>query len=192
VLTVFSIKVTSYTAGAHYAAPAALLSAEAVALLVHDFLKKKDDYAPSKRNLLVALGCAVLLLPIAATARRRPRMGSVDIAAWTVRDTGLELKKLAHPGDLVVVRARLYDPRIFYICHLRGWQLNFLVDDPAPIADHVKHGARYFVDPQPDPQFKRVHDWLEHHARRIDSGATMNPPRETGQIWDLRAAAAAL
>lgn len=97
-----------------------------------------------------------------------------------------------HPGDLIVVRGRLYDPRIFYLCHVRGWVLDQMNDDPSPIPDHIKHGARYFVDAEADPKSVKLRDWLEHNARRVDAGATMNPPRESGQIWELRPGPATL
>ncbi len=190
VMTYLFIRVTWYLAGTHYVVPAAILSAEAVAVLVGDFLSSVADRKRSYRTAFIVLGSAVLILPVLLTARRRPLMGSVDVAAFTIHDTGLELKEIARPDELIIVRAKLYDPRIFYIAHLRGWQLNHLVDDPAQLPEQVARGARYFIDPLPNPKPNPVNDWLLQHARRIDAGARGIPPRDSGFIWALAPEAA--
>lgn len=189
VVTVFFIRVTADFAGVHYLVPAALLSAEAVGVLVADFLTSTADRRPSWNHAAVVAGSAVLIVSVLLTARIRPIMGEVDPAAFTIRETGLELSKIARPDELIIVRAKLYDPRIFYVAHLHGWQLSHRVDDPAQIPEQVRHGARYFIDPLPNPNPNPVKDWLQKHARRIDVGAASSPQRDRGAIWALPPAA---
>src|SRR5262249_16926702 len=93
------------------------------------------------------------------------------------------LTKMLHPNDRVIVRAKLYDPRVFYIAHVHGWLVNRFSTDTAPdaqqFAARIQHGARYYVDPIPAPEPTPVEKWLEaHHARLLQ-------PACGGRIWDL-------
>ena len=157
VVAVFFIRVTADFAGAHYVVPAAILSAEAVAFLVADFLSSAADLKWYKNVALVLVNSAVLIVPFLQTVRLRPVMGNVDPAAFTIYDTGLELQKIARPEELIIVRAKLYDPRIFYIAHLHGWQLNHRKDDPAQIPEQVRRGGSLLHRPvaQSEPESGR-------------------------------------
>lgn len=179
-LTVFTIRITATMAGTHYVAPAALIAAEAVAVLGTDLAGLAATQGERVAQLaLVALGL-FLGLQVALVARFRRVMYAVDPEAQLVYATALALKPLVHPNDLIVVRAKLYDPRIFYVTGTRGWLVSR--DNPAPEMDkletYAERGARYFADATPAPEPNPVSDWLHRHAHRVQV-----KDRSAGPIW---------
>jgi hypothetical protein len=188
ILTVATIRITASLAGTHYLAPAAILSAEAVSQVTVDLLAWAEGRGfPRWAELALGLALGVSVIRM---AQFRRVMFLADGLAPIVYGTGLALTKIAHPGDSIVVRAKLYDPRVFYVSHLTGWQLNHLVDDPTPIPSYVKRGAKYFVDPIPEEKSSTVVDWLRGHARlvhpaTVSSPPEASPPGATGAIWEL-------
>ena len=179
-LTVFTIRITATMAGTHYVAPAALVGAEAIAVLAGDLASLGTAQGERVSQLaLAALGLFVGL-QVVLVARFRRVMYGVDPEAQLVYATALALKPLVHEHDLIVVRAKLYDPRIFYVTGTRGWLISR--DNPEPDMDqvlrYVERGARYFADATPAAEPNPVSTWLHRHAHRIQV-----PSPSAGPIW---------
>ena len=181
-MSVAFIRITATMAGSHYVAPAALLGAEAIAVLVPSLVERWTKATSQLWRFAVVAAALVLAAQPIITARYRLRMSEVDPGAFTVLAAARALQPLVHPGDLVIVRAKIYDPRIFYIAHVRGWLANRDNPEVANVPDEIKKGARYLIDPVPSPTPTKLDDWLGQHARQV-------LPPGSPRIWDLRGAA---
>ena len=171
-MTITALRYTSEPCGTHYFAPAAVLGAESVAGLACVMFTWKQFPRVKWGALAVMAG-----LQLAWSVKVRPLLGLRDAQAQEVAATGRELAELASPGDLVVVRAALFDPRIFYVAHVRGWVLSNQHDAPESLAAFTKLGARYFVDPEPGSTSVQLSAWLLKNAQPIAV--------PSGKIWRL-------
>lgn len=177
-MSVAFIRITATMAGSHYVAPAALLGAEAIAVLTPSLLELATQAASKLWRVAGVAAALCLILQLVMTARYRLRMSEVDPGAFTVYAAAQTLKPLVHPGDLVIVRAKIYDPRIFYIAHVRGWLANRDNPDVGNVPTEVQKGARYLIDPVPSPAPTPLDEWLRQHARLVT-------PAKGPRIWQL-------
>jgi hypothetical protein len=177
-MSVAFIRITATMAGSHYVAPAALLGAEAIAVLTPSLLELATQAASKLWRVAGVAAALCLILQLVMTARDRLRMSEVDPGAFTVYAAAQTLKPLVHPGDLVIVRAKIYDPRIFYIAHVRGWLANRDNPDVGNVPTEVQKGARYLIDPVPSPAPTPLDEWLRQHARLVT-------PAKGPRIWQL-------
>lgn len=179
-LTVFTIRITATMAGTHYVAPAALVAAEAIAVLAVDLASLGATQGERMSRLALAALGVFVGLQVVLVARFRRVMYGVDPEAQIVYATALALKPLVRPHDLIVVRAKLYDPRIFYVTGTRGWLISR--ENPEPdmkrVEDYVERGARYFADATPAAEPNPVSDWLHRHAHRVQVANS-----NAGPIW---------
>ncbi len=92
-----------------------------------------------------------------------------------VNATGFKLKEIAEPGSLIIVRSianererstwgnrmnNFEDPRIFYITDMHGWSLPRDYKGYERVAQFVKLGAKYFVEPYKNPVDSLLENYL--------------------------------
>lgn len=182
VMTILFIRITSNMSGSHYMVPAALIGSEAAAIIATDLAK--TSWVPRLRNLAYGGLGLFLAVQLFTVVRFRRTASIIDPDAFRIHEAGLALSKLVRPNDRIIVRSKLYDPRVFYIAHVRGWHVNRFAEDgekgdAEKFDDRVRHGAHYYVDPVAGPTPTAVDEWLkQHHARVVVRTST-------GAIWDL-------
>jgi 4-amino-4-deoxy-L-arabinose transferase-like glycosyltransferase len=171
--TLFALRYTSQVAGNHYHLLGALLAAHAVALVVETAARSR-----SATKVVPVLGAVLAAaLGLALKERHADRRATWDAPVITAAG---ELARLAHPGDLVVVRSlenrydsywrtpnNYQDPRVFYLSRTRGWALGADDDDLHTLEHASQHGARYYVEPVPRPSARALDEWLEAHGTLV-------------------------
>jgi Dolichyl-phosphate-mannose-protein mannosyltransferase len=179
IVAIGPIRITSTLAGTHYVAPAALIGAEAVCLVWPELAGLGARLGTMWTKLaLPALAVVIAVLIPLYTLRGRTLLAGIDPTAFDIYNTGLELKKLIQPGELVIVRGDLYDPRIFYVSQVRGWLHDRADAEPGATEQRIQRGARYFIDPVPSPTPTELDKWLGEHAHQVQ-------PEGIGRIWKL-------
>lgn len=191
IMTLLALRYTSQDAGNYYLAPSTLLASCAVASMTRDIADSVGERG--KQLAFVALG-TIFALQFARNAEVRwSDAHYVDGEVAAVVATGKQLRELADPGDLVVVRTphsaqrdtfwdtdpNTGDPRVFYLSNTHGWVLGRDQVDTALLRTAAAHGARFFADSaaEPDP---RLESALSQYGEIVWSAGPL------GRIWRLK------
>jgi hypothetical protein len=188
-ITLVALRYMSQDAGNYYFAPMSILAAIGVAGAAENLLTM------SRKVMFAGLTLLTLLLCIQGYRNvklRHTYANFSDPEVASVVDTGRELRRLARPNDLVVVRSpneaydvfwesgrNYHEPRIFYISQTRGWTLGREQAGTTLVADARRKGARYLADPLSE-RHPELDAWLTREAKLIWSRP------QGGRIWNLQ------
>jgi hypothetical protein len=160
--------------GTHYLLCLAILTARAGAQAV-------INWRPRSRSPAVLAVLVILIAVFVGSASRfRVRQPKEDQSAPAAAAAARELAKLAHAGDLIVVRARVerydsfwrtqnnvHDPRVFYLTKTRGWGIASDEVDPSVLESFRRRRARFYVRPFTGSESAAVEAWLRQHAELV-------------------------
>jgi hypothetical protein len=132
-----------------------------------------------RADLVIPLASTIFLLSYLPAVGERIGY-SPDPRVARLADLAGELRMLASPGDLIVVRSldRAYDrqydrrnnyedPRAFYVSGLRGWVLPRDRADVDSLAAYAERGARFYVEARPRLADPGLQDWLTGHGEML-------------------------
>jgi hypothetical protein len=175
VWTFLALRYTTRPGGNHYHLLGAVLAAEAIACSVA--LLSEVRY---RTVLRFAAACAIALaMHKSLSLRAWNRHNAFDEPAVAVAQA---LKRHSQRGDLIAVRSvalrydpywktvsNFEDPRVFNLTKTRGWPIGREVSDPTVLAQTVRQGARFYVEPEPRSVMPSFDAWLAEHARLIET-----------------------
>ena len=102
-----------------------------------------------------------------------------------VNAIGSELKKIAKPGSLIIVRSvanererstwghrinNYQDPRIFYITGLKGWVIPADAKGFSEIENYFALGANNYIDPYHETPDLALKEWLHKNSIKLYNG----------------------
>jgi hypothetical protein len=166
-----TLRYTSDYAGTHYLLCEAVLVAYAGAQVV-------ANLNATSRMPIFALASVLMAFVLQRSVLFRLWQPTVDQSSAVANAAARELGKVAHAGDLVVVRAswpkydsfwhtsnNVHDPRVFYSTRTRGWGIGADEAEPAAFDGFRAKGARFYVRLVSGEEEPGIGAWLSKHAR---------------------------